>query len=399
MKLNLFTSIFCAVLLSACSSDATPQTGHGKGHKRPTPSPPPVPSLRTPTPTPTATPVNTPTPTPTTTPTPTPPGFAAPRGVYDMAGITAPDPDVLADPDVPGISLGMHWDILEPTEGNFDWDFLDTQIAAVAGAGKKCLIRVNIGGIHKPAFVLAAAGSDTYTFLDNSGGGSGETTIPVLWNQAFLDKYKNMIQALATRFAGNSAVKIIVIGYATAVSMDYAIPDNNTVDGILPAGSTEVSRWMAAGYTHAKMVGAAAQIIDKAATVFPNQAIYFSIGQTKSLTMEPNGSWALPTEVVANARTKWGNRVFVGHSAFNAITGPNTFETGHPPFSGQALWKVHGDPTWKMLRGSNPNNLTEDQILRQFFDKVGAAKWMEVYETDCKNLTDAVAYGNGRLTQ
>src|SRR5205807_7460217 len=72
-----------------------------------------------------------------------------PRGVFCLqpAGQgTGPDPIVYSDPDVDGISVRQNWADLQPTEGVYDWRYLDNVIARAAAAGKPVLLRVITGG-------------------------------------------------------------------------------------------------------------------------------------------------------------------------------------------------------------------------------------------------------------
>src|SRR6266513_1925858 len=73
--------------------------------------------------------------------------FAAaqvPRGVFSLspAGVAFQD-TVLSNPSVDGVGIRQDWRDLEPTEGVYNWDFLDSQVARVAAAGKKVLLRIN----------------------------------------------------------------------------------------------------------------------------------------------------------------------------------------------------------------------------------------------------------------
>jgi len=53
-----------------------------------------------------------------------------PRGVFSLAasGQVASN-NALANPDVVGMSIRQDWAALEPSEGNFDWSYLDSEVA------------------------------------------------------------------------------------------------------------------------------------------------------------------------------------------------------------------------------------------------------------------------------
>src|SRR4051794_33180014 len=65
-----------------------------------------------------------------------------PHGVFSLNGSgQGASETVLNNPDVMGISIRQGWMDLEPTEGTFDWSFLDSEVAKAAAAGKKVMLR------------------------------------------------------------------------------------------------------------------------------------------------------------------------------------------------------------------------------------------------------------------
>ena len=97
----------------------------------------------------------------------------------------------LSSPNVDGIAIRQDWSALEPTEGNFDFSYLDSEVARAAAAGKKVLLRV-LTQANKPAWVTAAvtaAGGQFFTFEKDGVNSS----IPVFWDPTFIAKKKAMI--------------------------------------------------------------------------------------------------------------------------------------------------------------------------------------------------------------
>src|SRR3954462_14392234 len=93
-----------------------------------------------------------------------------PRGVFSLSTSGKPCSDtVLANPDVTGVSIRYPWFSLEPTEGDFDWTFLDAEVARIGAAGKQVLLRIgSMSG--RPEWVTTAvrrAGGKFFTFDDN----------------------------------------------------------------------------------------------------------------------------------------------------------------------------------------------------------------------------------------
>src|SRR4029077_4152656 len=108
--------------------------------------------------------------------------------------------------------LRYGWMDLEPTEGAFNWTYLDSEVARVAAAGKQVLLRIGTMS-GRPAWVTTAvknAGGKFFTFTDHGV----ETSIPVFWDPTFLAKKKAMIAALGAHFTNNPAVTIVCASFA-----------------------------------------------------------------------------------------------------------------------------------------------------------------------------------------
>jgi Beta-galactosidase len=118
-----------------------------------------------------------------------------PLGVFSIANLGNPiNPAVLENPDVDGVSIRTGWADIEPTEGDFDWSYLDSTVAAAAGAGKQVLLRIGTMS-SRPAWVdeaVEAAGGDFFVFDDDGV----TTSIPLFWDPVFLAKKTAMIAAL-----------------------------------------------------------------------------------------------------------------------------------------------------------------------------------------------------------
>ena len=58
------------------------------------------------------------------------------RGVFSLspAGVATRE-SVLSNPNVDGISIRQDWKDLEPSEGSYNWSFLDSEVARAAAAG------------------------------------------------------------------------------------------------------------------------------------------------------------------------------------------------------------------------------------------------------------------------
>ncbi|MEO6971147.1 MAG: beta-galactosidase, partial [Chthoniobacterales bacterium] len=219
-----------------------------------------------------------------------------PRGVFSIANVGKdPLPGVLANPNVDGISVRQDWASLEPTEGNFDFSYLDSAVASSAASGKMVLLRIGTQS-PKPAWVnaaITAAGGTFFSFLDNGT----PTTIPVFWDPTFLAKKKAMIAALGAHFTNNPSVKVVVASFANSSSEDWSVPHT----------SIDVVNWFAVGYTTDKFLAAGQQIIDATMVAFPNQIVTMAVGgsgHVNGLNLDPTNDYAARA-AVATARASW----------------------------------------------------------------------------------------------
>ena len=356
------------------------------------------------------------------TPTALLPGWSSTRSVTSRAGVPTPvlptgvfsltgfghqiRGSTLSNPDVDGISVRDKWWHLEPSEGVYDWSTLDAYVAQINPTGKKILIRIGtMGGRHSlggnmPDWVMDAVGADTITYYDS---GRVLKTVPLFWDQTYLDKKKAMIAAIGARYSGNPLVRVATASFANRNSEDWSVPDSTQIDGIPPAGSSEASRMLAAGYTHQKMVDAGTQIMDAAMAAWPNQAIYLAIGRIdRPLEQDPD---SVARDVRDATRSRWGaNRLVIGKEIISNVMpfappDPTSawalFYNSRPAIAGQNLWACYGDPHCRM-NGGNCNGLTADQILRGTVDHFVSygGKWLEIYDDDVTNLPGAIHYAH-----
>src|SRR5260370_18038681 len=161
-----------------------------------------------------------------TTPTPAPTPPTVPHGVFSLVPPGAPIKSAtLANPSVDGISIRQAWADLEPSEGVYNWAYLDTEIGLARSAGKKVLLRIEDGSLNIPPWVMNGIAT-TFSYLDlnpyHSSYGS-TITIPVFWDSYYLAKKTAMIAAVGARYTGNSAVKIACVGIPNANSDDWNV--------------------------------------------------------------------------------------------------------------------------------------------------------------------------------
>ncbi len=120
----------------------------------------------------------------------------SPRGVFSLVAAGKPAAQsTLDNPDVVGVSIRQDWADLEPSEGSFDWSFLDYRGGQSHGgregrafadqnAGRQTGVGDRRGSTRPEAF-------SSISMIDGV-----PTSIPVFWDPTFLAKKKAMITAL-----------------------------------------------------------------------------------------------------------------------------------------------------------------------------------------------------------
>ncbi len=319
-----------------------------------------------------------------------------PRGVFSLSGAGgACKESILSNPNVDGISIRQDWKDLQPSEGVYNWTFLDSEVARISAAGKMILLRINTQS-SKPAWVtnaVTAAGGSFFAF-DKDGV---TTRIPVFWDPTFLAKKKAMIAALGAHLAGKSAIKVVWASFANASSEDWSVPHE----------SADVANWFAVGYTSEKMIDAGKQIIDATMTAFPNQLVTIAVGANghagKTGNLDPDSDYVARNAVLA-ARQTWPGRLIVQKNSL-ATYNPPAPGTGtyyqllwdsRPDIGAQMLDNCYDDSTYRVNRGVAGDPAT---ILHQSVN-TGAGyevKFIEIYQLDVLNLPSEIIYAHNVL--
>ena len=308
------------------------------------------------------------------------------RGVFSLGSGLRPTPDdLLANPDVTGVSLIVSWEQLEPVEGVFDWRYLDAEIQRVAAAGKRVFLRYRLSGLRTPDWVFQS-GAATFSFVNRNpyhATYGQRITIPLFWDPIFVEKKKQTIAAIGARYAGHPAIAYVVASCVNAMSDDWVFPD----------APEDIASWQAAGYTTAKVIDACAQVIDATAAAFPAHAVVMAVGPTTD-ELDPDQHY-VARAVASYGRTQYPGRFVTSKNNLNART-PDPMVTerlqswtvlkeGQPDVAAQMLWFVTDDPTCRMddkTPPCDPARMLEDavRIARHY-----GLLFLEIYEKDIRN--------------
>ncbi|MGI8890689.1 MAG: beta-galactosidase [Chthoniobacterales bacterium] len=321
-----------------------------------------------------------------------------PEGVFSIANKDKqPQNEVLSNPNVDGITIRQDWAKLEPSEGNFDFSYLDSAVNASAAAGKQVLLRIGTQ-VGKPAWVTTAVKNAKGKFFNFTQSGV-QMSIPVFWDPTYLAKKKAMIAALGKHFTKNSAVTIVCCSFANAVSEDWNVP--HTPD--------YVTTWLSLGYTTGKMLDAGEQIIDATMAAFPNQYVNMAISGdghlNNGLNLDPTATY-LAAAVIDYANKTWSNRLvvqinslstFIPGAPATADSAWNLLWNSQPNVAAQMVYQCVNDPTYRANGGKKIDpgtalSLSVDNGLEYNL------KYIEIYQIDAVNLTTVISSAHRSLT-
>lgn len=192
--------------------------------------------------------------------------IAAPVGLFVCRG-PGPTPEREVNfPFIDGWLVRPGWNRVEPQEGQYDWSYIDGELALAKRLNKKITLCV-LGGPQTPEWVYdAGAASFTFSFGANRKYGKKtdrEIKIPLLWDETYLAKWTALVRALGRRYGGEKAVALVHITGATANGLEMQLP-------FMPQ---DRERWHQLGYSVEKATAAWNRIVDAYAEAFPGKPL------------------------------------------------------------------------------------------------------------------------------
>ncbi len=204
------------------------------------------------------------------------------------------DDRTYANPNIAGLTFRTSWADIEPAQGNFVWDKLDTVFDKAEKNGKWVEL-ILIPGFATPAWALQGVQTDSFSVIYGPGKG-GNLTLPLPWDPTYLDRWFTFLKAVSARYQDRpSFIKIAADG-----------PTSVTAEMSLPNAPADLCTWIKDGYTSDRLIGAWKQVFANYAKIFPRQ--YFS------LALYP------PLPIVATTKCRNGNPGGLDHSESQRVT-------------------------------------------------------------------------------
>jgi hypothetical protein len=118
----------------------------------------------------------------------------------------------IESPYLVGSQFIYNWAEIEPEEGNFHWESIDSVIKPWAQRDKKIILSLRTV-LKRGANPTQKSATPTWVY--DTGADKIEfdgTNYPVYWDSVFLEKYEQFISAVADRYDGNPHIAFVEIG-------------------------------------------------------------------------------------------------------------------------------------------------------------------------------------------
>lgn len=265
----------------------------------------------------------------------------------------------LASPRWTGIVIRERWATLEPKANQFDWMFLDDQIARAKKFGKKYILAIYTGD-NDPAWL----GVPLYL------------SAPYPWDKKMLSEHGKMVAELGKRYANDPDLVGVEIGGPTRG----------------PSGSLEMH--LAKGltfqkdYSEAAVIAAWKQCIGQYAAAFPDCALISDGG------MAPGGRQASISQAVFDyLETTAKNRANFSHCALKANTPESAPHHQLVLNMAKKGARVGFEMVGPSVGGANGEKGDVGRFGGKFEQALelaqrAGAKWLKVYQGDERNLPE-----------
>lgn len=135
------------------------------------------------------------------------------------AGRTISPTKNIDSPYLAGAEFVFCWSELEPNNGEFHWDLIDSVIAPWIAKGKKVILTFQTmqnSTFHSSATPLwvFAQGAKNFTIKGN--------TYPIYWDPVYLTNYQSFVRQVANRYDNNPNIEFINMGIGTGGTTNIA---------------------------------------------------------------------------------------------------------------------------------------------------------------------------------
>lgn len=287
------------------------------------------------------------------------------RPLRDLAGRAA-----WRNPNVAGLTLRTAWNKVEPAPLEWNWMLFDEGLELARKHDKRIGLSL-IAGAQTPEWVFREGAKRFEFTMKTNFKADFQAHMPLPWDEAFLDKWAQVLNAMGKRYDGDPHVAYVMVGGLGAAMESYFAKRPEDASALQRVGG--VRKW----------VEGAKKVIDLHAAAFARTPFIMAMAPP---VPGPAGESAL-REVVEYGVNKYPGRFGVMHHGLNAKSSskylPNRLVSGlsdKTTVGFQMVWSTQGQNAPR-IRGSLRDALDRAQELRAHF--------VEVYAVDCDNPTYA----------
>jgi hypothetical protein len=189
-------------------------------------------------------------------------GFKTARGLFVVTSHNVSiQPATYTNPAVDGIVIRTFWSSVQPAGDQYDWSFIDSQVQAASASGKKVILVVLPGAFTPP---WALQGVQSAQFVVDYGFMQGQTvTLPMPWDETYLNRWFAFVRALGARYASNPVVVNVPAAGPTSISEEMSLPNDRSA----------LAMWKQLGYNLQKYETAWQQTLAVYVQSFPTTQI------------------------------------------------------------------------------------------------------------------------------
>lgn len=313
-------------------------------------------------------------------------------GIYNLgAADTYISPASYDSAYVTGGAVRVSWAALEPTEGSYNWTFLDHEIATASAKGKKISIYFGTGG-KAPSWLLGDPAVHFFYYQD----GTHVVQIPVPYDSIYLAKMCRFIRAFGAHYKDSTTIAY-VRGSSEAITNGWGLPSRDTAN----------RSW--AGYYHFTpdtMQHAMQRVLDTFMAAFPYTPEWVEVGKVPFDSIGHNNIWQ-GEQIAQYGFTKYPDRMNVWREDFNAcfpvppdtFASPNPYRNSywhilyeHPCHNGaQAVWNVRdvSCTTVPRMDQCDPTQCSKDTVMWRAVSRTFryGMSYLEIYASDILDLS------------
>lgn len=329
--------------------------------------------------------------------------FTGHSGVYYLGTANLPISTVnYSNANISGVVVRFRWNDIEPTPGNYNWAYIDGEIAKAKTYNKKVCLQP----LSAPDW-MESAGVKQYYYIDKNTYHSTYGQVisdDITWDTIYVNRYKVLLQNLAAKYANNTTVSYInTIGGA----FSRGLPDSVITD---TTHLVTQPFWTTFNYNADLLGSLMNKMTDFYMNLFPNTHLWCSVDyvafQTKATGQARNYLATIYTNYgIANYSDRFGlwrediagcnpnfSNIAVGSHWY--IMQQNPCRTG-----AQMLWSVQDGPTRMNQCGILQN--TKAMVLDSAVNKGLALgmRYLEIYGSDIADasLTTSIQQANNKL--